>query len=111
MKNARKSNYTENVSKADAGGLDIMINENDQIRGYRQIRGIVEHELGIVMFNQYQQWPTYHWYSPKSEKRELNLYFIYNNTCYSRTWKAWYGEKTITQLANKFIEEKIGNQS
>lgn len=103
-KNAKITDYKQQ-DHTIYPGLRVIQKEYNDERGYKQIRGIVEHKLGMVEFFQYQQWPTYEWGA--NYLHDLQLSLIHNGHKYTRYWNAWYGKKTIAMLANRFIEEVI----
>lgn len=100
MKNAKMDDYNEVSYKSYIGGLKVFVREKDPDVDYEEIRGVVEHSLGIVAFVQFK------WAGDSGRRLQLNL--IHEGKDYVRTWKAFYGEKTIARLANNFIEEIKG---
>lgn len=107
MKNCKMSEYTEQRNAVYPGLTKIT--DRDEELGYVRKRGVIEHILGLVAFDQYRQWPTGHRLSG-SPWRSLRLWLVHGGKEYVRYWDAWYGEKTIARLANEFIEEIKGGQ-
>lgn len=107
MKNARMDEYKEQ-HHAVYPGLRTMLDETNEEYGYKHFRGIVDHNLGVIEFNQYTHWPVERRMGASSHFKSLHLSIVHKGREHTRYWNAWYGPKTITRLANEFITELKG---
>lgn len=101
MKNARMDDFTESDNKAYEGMHYYLRKESNG----RHIwwSGTVTHRYGIARFDM-----NIICLSDKKERRTLTIEFVHEGQIHRRKWKAWYGLKTITRLANEMIEEITG---
>ena len=102
MKNARMNEFTDSSYRAYSGMYFFVRKEQDEHSKWWS--GTVTHDLGIA------RWHMSHYFGGDRDFRELTIEFTIDGKTYRRNWNAWYGLKTITRLANEFIEEICGGE-
>lgn len=98
MPNAKISEYNDTNYTPFLGMHHGIRKENERFYGFWS--GSINTREGIVRWDMNKQ--------NVSGDSCLFLEFIYKNRMYRRSWKAWYGLKTITQLANQFVQDVVG---
>lgn len=106
MKNSTLDNFHDYTSKPYKGLVTKSCYVDNTPSGKHHHRdGIFIHELTIARFfaNRFDNDSD-----PNKNRRYTKISVVKDGIEYSREWRGYYGKKTISRLANIFIEEIFG---
>jgi hypothetical protein len=106
MKNAKLDNFHDSASKPYTGlVISSCYVDNTQSGKHHHRDGIFFHERTIARFfaNRFDNDSD-----PNKNRRYTTVSVVKDGIQHSREWRGYYGKKTISRLANIFIEEIFG---